>query len=265
MICKIRRYGLGPHTIVAVHGGPGAIGEASPFARVLSGKAGVVEPLLDAKRLNGQVKQLKYTIEKYADKPAILVGHSYGAMLSLIVAAKFPDLVQKTVLISSGVLSHGLDEAINRKRNLRISQTQKNKIAQTKYLYKISTGKKKVQKFIELMSLIQSADAYNLIPHQSDIVEAEAVPELYDAVWEEVKSIRDSGKLLKLTNDIKCPVTAIHGDYDPRPAENIRLDLRTHINNLEFFILNNCGHYPWYETEACEEFRSLLLDQVSVD
>jgi len=34
-------------------------------------------------------------------------------------------------------------------------------------------------------------------------------------VWTEASKMRRSGKLLNLGKMIRCPVVAIHGDYDP--------------------------------------------------
>ena len=49
-----------------------------------------------------QTDELAGVLGPYADGPATLVGHSWGAWLSLLTAGKFPELVGKVVLVSSG-------------------------------------------------------------------------------------------------------------------------------------------------------------------
>jgi pimeloyl-ACP methyl ester carboxylesterase len=63
---------------------------------------------------------------------------------------------------------------------------------------------------------------------------------------------------LKLGEKIKCPVVAIHGDYDPHPAKGVREPLSGVIKDFCFISLKNCGHKPWIEQEAKEEFYRIL-------
>lgn len=37
----------------------------------------------------------------------------------------------------------------------------------------------------------------------------------------EANEIRRNGRLLSYARDIRCPITAIHGDYDPHPAKGL--------------------------------------------
>jgi len=86
--------------------------------------------------------------------------------------------------------------------------------------------------FVELFNLVRQADAYNIIPHESDL--ALIRPELYDSVWSDVKKIRDSGDLLDAGRSINCPVVAIHGDYDPRKPKS--QNPSSHITNLPIHL-----------------------------
>jgi pimeloyl-ACP methyl ester carboxylesterase len=57
---------------------------------------------------------------------------------------------------------------------------------------------------------------------------------------------------------VKCPVVAIHGDYDPHPPEGIRLPLSQILQDFRFILLKNCGHKPWIEKMAKERFFEIL-------
>jgi len=84
---NLRIYGTAPFNIALVHGGPGAPGEMAPVARELSSEMGVLEPLQTADSIDGQVEELKDVLETHGTPPLILVGFSWGAWLSFILAA----------------------------------------------------------------------------------------------------------------------------------------------------------------------------------
>ena len=98
---NLRTYGKAPFNVAIIHGGPGAAGEMAPVARELAPDWGVLEPIQTATSLQGQVEELRAILEKNGDLPAILIGFSWRAWLSFIVAAKYPEIAKKVVLIGS--------------------------------------------------------------------------------------------------------------------------------------------------------------------
>ena len=98
----LKNYGNSPFSIAVIHGGPGAIGEMEPVANVLAANFGVLEPIQTKVTLAGQVDELKMLLEEHAILPVTLVGFSWGAWLSYIVTAKYPELVKKLILVGSG-------------------------------------------------------------------------------------------------------------------------------------------------------------------
>ena len=58
--------------------------------------------------------------------------------------------------------------------------------------------------------------------------------------------------------EIRRPVTAIHGDYDPHPAQGVQDPLSRTLKRFTFILLKNCGHTPWIERAAREEFYAVL-------
>jgi pimeloyl-ACP methyl ester carboxylesterase len=100
---KLRKHGQPPFNVAVIHGGPGARGEMYSVALELSSDVGVLEPLQSASSVKGQVEELKSALENYGNPPLILVGFSWGAWLSYILAAHHPDVVRKLILISVGV------------------------------------------------------------------------------------------------------------------------------------------------------------------
>ena len=109
-------------------------------------------------------------------------------------------------------------------------------------------------------NLLTKADAYN--PLTLDIEVLEQQYHLNESVWKDATKLRAGGKLLELGKEIECPVMAIHGDYDPHPAEGIRDTLSPVIKDFRFILLENCGHLPWIEREAKDKFYEILKKEL---
>ena len=65
-----------------------------------------------------------------------------------------------------------------------------------------------------------------------------------------------------MAREITCPVIAIHGDYDPHPARGVKLPLGKELKNFRFVLLQKCGHRPWIERNAAEEFYRILVQEI---
>src|SRR5882757_8002149 len=102
---KVRTYGSSGPQVIVVHGGPGACGSMAPIARALADSFRVLEPFQSglATTVADHVADLHEVVESSPDSTATaLVGHSWGAMLSLAYAAAHPAMVGPIVLICAG-------------------------------------------------------------------------------------------------------------------------------------------------------------------
>ena len=86
--------------------------------------------------------------------------------------------------------------------------------------------------------------------------------DVYRSVWSEAESLRSSGRLLELGKRIRCPVVAIHGDYDPHPYQGVKKPLEEILTDFHFILLENCGHTPWIERGARETFFDVLKKEL---
>lgn len=84
-----------------MHGGPGAPVEMAPVARELSAQHAIMEPLQTADSLEGQVKEPAALLASQGLAPFGLVGWLWGAWLTFIYAARFPDRVDKLILVGA--------------------------------------------------------------------------------------------------------------------------------------------------------------------
>jgi len=255
---NFRIYGSPPFSVVVVHGGPGAPGEMKPVAEELSKNFGVIEPLQTANSVEGQIEELKKVIEENATIPVYLIGWSWGAWLSYLLAARYPNLVKKLILVSSGPFEASYAQKIMKTRLERLSEQEQIRVEEIIQL--LQSGKADDVIFNEFGGLMDKADSYNPIPHKDDrdIEKSEAQSEIYEKVWAEADELRKNGKLLEYGKTITCPVVAIQGDYDPHPSEGVEKPLSKILKDFRFYPLEHCGHHPWFEKEAKSKFYEIL-------
>jgi pimeloyl-ACP methyl ester carboxylesterase len=257
---NLRKYGNRPFNVAVIHGGPGAPGEMAPVARELSSVTGVLEPLQTARTIEGQVEELQAIFKENGDIPVTLIGFSWGAMLSLIFTAHHPAFVKKLMLIGSGAYEEKYAEDIVKTRLSRFSEEEREEALSLMETLNDPAIEDKNTPMARLGNLISKADSYDPLPHDSEIVECQY--DVYQSVWEQASELRSSGRILELGKQIQCPVVAIHGDYDPHLSEGIRDPLSRIIRDFRFILLENCGHYPWMERGARDEFYSILKNEV---
>jgi pimeloyl-ACP methyl ester carboxylesterase len=246
-----------------VHGGPGARGEMYPVALEIARDTGVLEPLQTADSLKGQVEELKNVIESCGNYPLMLVGFSWGAWLSYILAAYHPFLVEKLILISSGPFEEKYAESIMEARLSRLNEAErKEALSLLSMLISNNLDSTGFARFGELMKL---ADSFDMLHQESAVQEGKHDFYIYQKVWAEANKLRSNGELLRLGENIRCPVVAIHGDYDPHPAEGVKKPLSAVLKNFHFILLKQCGHYPWLERKAKDDFYRTLRKEIGLD
>jgi pimeloyl-ACP methyl ester carboxylesterase len=257
---KFRLHGKAPFDVAAVHGGPGAGGEMSPVALELSAVRGALEPFQAALSLDGQVEELKSVIISDGHPPSVLIGFSWGAWLCFILAARYPELVKKLILVGSGAFEEKHIKLLHQTRMARLAAPERKEVEELSKILEDPAITGKAPYFKRFGALFSRTDAYDPLPDNAEI---DFRPDIYAKVWPEGAEFRRSGKLLELGRQIKCPVTAIHGDYDPHPAAGVRVPLSAILRNFNFIELKKCGHKPWIERHARDEFFQILKAQLS--
>ena len=257
---NLRKYGNKPYRIAVIHGGPGAPGEMAPVARELSSVMGVLEPLQTAATLEGQVRELKAVLEKNAALPVTLIGFSWGALLSFIFTARHPSFVRKLILIGSAPYAEEYAVNIMQTRLSRLSEQEREQALSLMQTLSDPSIADKNTPLARLGRLLSKADSYEPLPYEDEITECQY--DVYQGVWEQASEFRSSGKLLKLGKSIRCPVVAIHGDYDPHLSEGVKEPLSRVLKDFRFILLEKCGHRPWLERSARDSFYNILTEEV---
>lgn len=260
---NLRKYGKAPFEIAVIHGGPGAPGEMAPVAQWLSSELGILEPLQTAMTIAGQLEELRNLLERYASLPATLIGHSWGAWLSFLFAAKYPKYVNKLMLIGSGPFEERYAGNIMKTRLERLSYEDRAQVDHAMKILDDPISSDRGRAFAQFGELLSKADDYD--PVVNNLKEPESIDcdvEIFQNVWAKAAELRKSGRLLEFGNLIQCPVVAIHGEYDPHPAEGVEKPLAKILKDFRFILLKNCGHKPWIERQARDEFYRLLKNEI---
>ncbi len=261
LINSIRKYGTTPYTIAVIHGGPGAAGEMAPVARELSAMCGTLEPLQTVNSIEGQIQELHTILKEHGDIPLTLIGHSWGAWLVFMFAARYPDFVGKLILVGSGPFEEKYALRIMETRISRLNEKEKLEVVNLIKNLNNRDMKNKDEIFAKFGKIMSKSDSFDpLTVHDEEIVFDASI---HQNVWKEAEQLRPSGELLELGKKIQCPVVAIHGDYDPHPAEGIEKPLLQILKNFRFILLKDCGHRPWVERRVKEDFFRILRREIS--
>ncbi len=259
---NVRIYGKPPCTCAVLHGGPGAPGYMAPVAKKLSELTGTLEPMQTSYSLEGQIEELENQLKANTDLPVILVGSSWGAVLALFLAARKPDLVKKLILVGCAVFDAENSARIAGIRYSRLNEKQRKRFDQLQDRLKTASAGEQDAILAELGDLFSVSDDYDLLEGCEDKINVNF--EQYSRVWSDFVKLRDRpGYLKNEFSNIRCPVVVIHGDYDPHPIDGIRPFLESCIDDIRFYILPKCGHYPWKEKHAHQTFYQILEKEIT--
>lgn len=271
-------HGDTPASIAVLHGGPGAPGSAAGLASGLAAGlakrqihglpdslSGVLEPHQSALTVDGQCEELDQQLKAHAVLPAVLVGWSWGAMLGLLYAARHPELVSQLVMVGCGPLETRYATNIMTERLQCLTPEERREAQQliSSLLKQPAQGASDAElnrRMARFGLLMDKADSVDPIETKSSGVCDYAQ---HMSIWTEAAKLRGNGEMLKAAAALECPVTIIHGSHDPHPIDGVRRPLEQVHSDVRVFSLENCGHTPWNERQARDEFFSILVDVVA--
>lgn len=245
-----------PH-ILLIHGGPGAAGSLHPMAEYLSKRYSVLECLQTRYSISELKQELITQIRTEANPPVILIGHSWGAWLSVMVAAEHPQIIRKLVLTGCPPFDDRYVPMITDNRLNRLDETARDRF---RSLLSRLAHEATDETMTELKLLVEQTDNFHL---QSSVPQTPADARMYEAIWPEAAAMRTEGKLKQLLTRLTCPVTVIHGEQDPHPLPGVTIPLDEAGVAYQLHLLPRCGHTPFLETYAAADFYA-LLDQILV-
>lgn len=252
----IRKYGSPPYNTFVIHGGPGALGSVACIARELSKTMGVIEPLQSQYSISGLVKELNDQIISTNNTPVTLIGHSWGAFLSLLYAECHPGKVKQIVLVGCAPLVDAYVPLINERRLQNLSLEEGNMYL--KLLAEANNPDKK--DFLKYLGeLAEKSDNYDPVKFETDDIDSFPVDsKMYSSIWEEARTMRSNEELIRRIRKVKAPVFIIQGENDPHPVEGVIEPLELIGIPFKHYVLTRCGHSPFREKMAMEQFYYIL-------
>jgi len=248
-----REYGTAGPCVAVLHGGPGAPGYMAPVARGLADAFRVLEPFQRGSgtvplTVDQHVADLKELLGRHwpGERPS-LVGHSWGAMLALCFAAAHPELAGAVVLIGCGTFDAAARRQLQATRNERLGCEVQLRLEQLSRNCPDPDARLR-----EFARVLQTCDSVDLIdcPDESEPCDARAA----EQTWADMLRLQAEGVYPAAFASIRCPVLMLHGADDPHPGRLILAGLKPHIPHIEFEELARCGHYPWLERAARDDF-----------
>jgi pimeloyl-ACP methyl ester carboxylesterase len=255
---RVRQYGRPGRTAIVLHGGPGAPGSAGQLARALADSLYVLEPWQRYSSsvpltVDQHVADLADVASQYtpSEKPA-LVGESWGAMLALVFASRYPDRVSALVLIGCGTFDQRARARLQQALERRTTPELKARLADLEVEFP-----DEAERFAETHRLSDSIYTYCRAAGTDDPI-AQVDPKGHLESWTDMVRLQASGAFPAEFASIRCPVLMLHGTYDPHPGAMIRDSLEAYVPQLEYHEFDKCGHSPWVEEHA----RDLFLAKV---
>ena len=260
MNVRVRKYGKSAHSVVVLHGGPAASGDAAAVAQGLSDSFTAIEPW---QRGSGEET---LTVARHVEdlhslivgldcaSPPAIVGHSWGAMLALCYATAHANEAGPIVLVGCGTFDQAsrarMKEILRNRTDLHLQEQLAAVVASTN-----DAADLHMRKF----RLTRDLSVYDRVEPWPEKEEYEPLDvRAHEETWGDMMRLQSDGTYPKAFTGITSDVLMLHGSYDPHPGLMIYQSLQPFIRRLEYRELDRCGHYPWLERFARTEFFSIL-------
>jgi len=251
-----RTHGNRGITVVLLHGGPGAPGSLLPLAEALKEKFRLLEPF---QRGSGG---LPLTVQRHAEDfhelvaetcdglPVAVIGHSWGAMLGLAIAAAYPEDLRSLVLVGCGTFDPASRLEMKKTLEARMGDGFAEKVQSLDR--EVRDPGERMRRYVALTGRSYSFDPEGSWEPRSFDARA------FEESWADMLRLQQEGVYPAAFSAVRCPVLMIHGNWDPHPGRMTRDLLVRFVPGLQYVELPECGHFPWIEKRAREKFFSVL-------
>lgn len=240
-----------------IHGGPGAQGSLHGLAHSLPSQ------LLPSEILQSYAAEKPLSVQSHVDdmsaiirEPSNILGHSWGAMLTLSFACQHPEKCNQLILAGCGTYSPTSRAEYERRIAERTDITKKNWLKEA--IHNAQNPDDRADAFKAYGDYATSIQAHDPIPDPYPDPNPKYDFEGHAQTWTDAMRLQKEGIEPARFSTIKCPVTLIQGKQDPHPGNLIYQDLKPHIPQLNIIELDQCGHEPWLERNARVSFLKLV-------
>ena len=259
-----QQFGDSGETIVLLSGGPGLnpyyleplyIELKKKYECILLHQRGTGESLLD------EVNQESLTVQKYIDdlnglykklgkEKLVLVGHSWGGMLSFSYAANEPNKVKKVILLNTGGVTDAFYTWFGSNINMRLQRDDADL-----YQEQIDNKRSTLVAIWPGYFFDREIALKTRPPLDYKFQNQSGINPLASGDWRK----RSADRVNKLKN-YKGPIDLIAGRQDP-VGESVVYEAKSIIPQLKYTFIEQCGHFPWIEGEKQAETFYKLFDE----
>lgn len=257
-LIEVREYGESGPTVVLLHGGPGAPGSVASLARDLASDFRVREPL---QRCSGNealtVERHCLDLAAVAPDKTLLVGWSWGAMLALSFASRYPTRISAVALVGCGTYDTSSRAIYQKALNDRLGPKGRSQVDTLLRQIASETDSAPRDRILaEMAGIVSRAQCFASTSNEEDTLRVDSRG--YEETWQDVLRLQREGIEPAGFRAITAPVLMLHGDDDPHPGGATRDLLRRYIPHLEYVAFARCGHVPWVEPYARSAFLETL-------
>lgn len=242
--------------VLLVHGGPGICDYLAPVADMLDDMAAVhryeqrgcgrspeVEPI-DIDTLVSDIEGLR---DAWGHERWSLVGHSWGAALSLMYAIAHPRRVTKLAYVSGTGITNDWVTEYRANRAGRLTEDESARWDEVRRRVGSGEGGPELEvEWAELLVKTDFADASRLSLAPRPFFAYPVNRPLSERLGAEWDELIDSGVLPDQLRALATPTLVVHGADDPRPSRPAR-EVAALIPNAQFVLLEDVGHEPFWE------------------
>jgi pimeloyl-ACP methyl ester carboxylesterase len=174
-------------------------------------------------------------------------------MLALAFAAAHGEQVGSLVLIGCGTFDPLARERMRQIRDERMNHRMRRRMESL-----VEEFPDPDERLLAMGELLSPLYSYDPLPEEEEIESCDARG--HRETWDDMLRLQERGVYPAAFATIAAPVLMLHGAWDPHPGAMIRAGLLPYLPKLEYREWERCGHSPWREKAAREEFFAVLRD-----
>jgi proline iminopeptidase len=202
--------------------------------------------------ITSEVEDLEAVRRSIGDTPVAVLGHSWGGLLAMEHAIRFPAGVSHLILMNTAPCSHAGMQAVRQELARRKTPAQTRRMQELarsqEYLAGDLDADAEYYRLHFASALRAPARLEDLVRRlrigstPEGVVRAREIEQrLYDQTW-----WSESYDLTPSLRRVQVPVLVLHGDHDFIPVD-IAAAIAAAIPGAELRILPNCGHFAYLD------------------
>jgi proline iminopeptidase len=201
-------------------------------------------PTASVKYIDQFCEDIHLVRQQLGHKQITLLGHSWGGMLAMNMATKYPREIKKLILVSSG--GYNLNFLGYFKDNIfsKLSLSDQQIVAAQAQLGADVTSDKKLSELALLKIMTTGYFYQKQIAGKIEMKQGDINQQSSAEVWKSLSESRwDLGGIL---SELRVPTLVVQGRQDPMDLQTANtIKVKIHESRLE--VIEACGHFPWLE------------------